>query len=73
MKKPKSHKRGARYIRKRPRSKRQSWRVASRHSYGRSEKILRRNRKLWVRLHAKEGRQLDKLAIKEEFSASGSS
>ncbi len=34
-----------------------------RHTYGHTEKILRRNRKLWTRLAAKRRRRLDKEAV----------
>jgi hypothetical protein len=34
-----------------------------RHTYGHTEKILRRNRKLWTRLAAKRRRRLDKQAV----------
>ena len=63
-KKPKQGKSIA-WTRVRTRSKRQGWRVFSRHRYGHSEKILRRNRKLWARLFSKEGRRLDGAAIRE--------
>lgn len=49
----------------RPRSTQQSGALAQRRQYGRTEKILRRNRKLWTRLYAKIGRRLDKQAITE--------
>ncbi len=49
----------------RPRSSRQSGFIRQRRTYGHTEKILRRNRKLWARLFSKEGRRLDKLAIAE--------
>lgn len=35
----------------------------ARHMWGSTEKILRRNRKLWVRLANKRRRVLDKLAV----------
>lgn len=38
--------------------------LMKRHTYGRTEKILRRNRKLWTRLLGKRRRRLDGLAIK---------
>lgn len=36
--------------------------VSSRHSFGSTEKIRRRNRKTWTRLAAKRRRELDKKA-----------
>ena len=51
-----------------PRSKRQGGLRVNRHSFGRSEKILRRNRKTWTRKFAKEGRRLDKQEIKDQQS-----
>jgi hypothetical protein len=38
--------------------------IYKRHTWGSTEKILRRGRKLWSRLFAKRRRQLDKDAIK---------
>lgn len=38
--------------------------IQKRHTFGRSEKILRRNRKTWTRLAAKRRRQLDKEAVR---------
>lgn len=49
----------------RGRSPRQSNLLGQRHGFGRTEKILRRNRKTWTRLFAKEGRRLDQVAIVE--------
>jgi hypothetical protein len=37
--------------------------IYKRHTWGSTEKILRRGRKLWSRLFAKRRRQLDKDAI----------
>ena len=42
-----------------------SWPVRSRHTYGHTEKILRRNRKTWTRLLNKRRRALDKKKIEE--------
>jgi hypothetical protein len=39
--------------------------MTSRHSYGRTEKILRRCRKIWTRLTNKRRRDLDKKIIGE--------
>ena len=39
--------------------------VIKRHAFGATEKILRRNRKIWTRLAAKIRRRLDQKAIKE--------
>jgi hypothetical protein len=39
--------------------------VSSRHSYGRTEKILRRNRKIWTRLLNKRRRVVDKAKVDE--------
>jgi hypothetical protein len=39
--------------------------ISDRHSYGSTEKILRRCRKIWTRLAAKIRRRLDKKAIQE--------
>jgi hypothetical protein len=47
----------------RPRSRRQEALIRARRGYGRTEKILRRNRALWSRMFAKEGRRLDKEEI----------
>lgn len=47
------------------RSEKQGSLILKRHNFGHTEKIRRRNRKLWRRLYAKEGRQLDKQAIKD--------
>jgi len=49
----------------RPRSDHHGWLLAQRRAFGSTDKILRRNRKLWTRLAAKEGRQLDKQAVRE--------
>jgi len=38
--------------------------IYKRHAFGSTEKILRRNRKTWVRLGNKRRRQLDKDAVK---------
>jgi len=50
-----------------PRSTRQTRILVDRRTYGSTEKILRRNRRLWSRLFSKEGRRLDKLAVTEEM------
>ena len=39
--------------------------IAKRHTYGSTEKILRRNRKIWTRLAAKIRRRLDQKATQE--------
>jgi len=39
--------------------------IRSRHTWGRSEKILRRNRALWSRLTGKRRRAVDKDEIKK--------
>lgn len=39
--------------------------VQSRHSFGSTEKILRRNRKTWTRLANKRRRALDKKAVEQ--------
>jgi len=44
--------------------------IVQRHAYGRSEKILRRNRKLWTRLYAKIGRRHDQEIIREGLDES---
>ena len=56
-----------------PRSKRQAFIRADRIRYGSTEKILRRNRRLWERKFAKEGRRLDKIAINESINDSEAS
>jgi hypothetical protein len=62
----KADKRGWRRVRGKPRSPGQAETVRSRHTFGRTEKILRRNRKTWTRLHSKIGRQLDKQEVQEQ-------
>jgi hypothetical protein len=52
-----------------PRDPRQSNVISDRRSYGSTEKILRRNRKLWTRLFAKVGRRLDKEATQESVES----
>ncbi len=49
----------------RPRSPEQNGPIEQRHTYGRTEKILRRNRAIWSRLFAKIGRRIDARVIKE--------
>lgn len=44
--------------------------VEKRHTFGSTEKILRRNRKIWTRLAAKIRRRLDDRAIVESGSSS---
>jgi len=39
--------------------------INDRHTYGSTEKILRRNRKLWTRLANKRRRRIDKNKIEE--------
>lgn len=39
--------------------------ISKRHVYGRTEKILRRNRKIWVRLANKRRRELDRQSVTE--------
>lgn len=46
-----------------PRSKRQMWTIKQRRRFGSTEKILRRNRRMWCRLTAKIGRRLDREAV----------
>lgn len=53
-----------------PRSSAAGFLLAQRRSFGWCEKVLRRNRKLWTRLFAKEGRRLDKIAVHEELEES---
>jgi hypothetical protein len=68
---PGAEKAGARrVVEDRPRSSKAHWIQRKRRTFGRTEKILRRNRRLWSRLHAKEGRRLDKLAVCEGFDQS---
>lgn len=40
-----------------------TWTLFGRHGYGRTEKILRRNRKTWTRLLNKRRRRLDRDSI----------
>ena len=42
--------------------------IIKRHTFGRTEKILRRNRKIWTRLAAKRRRANDKKKIDEQDS-----
>lgn len=42
--------------------------IYKRHAFGSTEKILRRNRKIWTRLAAKIRRRLDQKAAKESES-----
>jgi hypothetical protein len=49
----------------RPRTPDQSGALCQRRQYGSTEKILRRNRKLWTRLYAKIGRRHDKQVVQE--------
>jgi len=53
-----------RIVAKKCRSLGQELVLKSRHGFGMSEKIRRRNRKTWTRLFQKIGRQLDKKEIK---------
>lgn len=63
---PGAEKAGARRtVAERPRSSKSHWLQRKRRTFGHTEKILRRNRRLWQRLYAKEGRRLDKLAVRE--------
>lgn len=55
-----------RVVRQKPRSARQAYLGWLRRSFGSTEKILRRNRKTFTRLFAKEGRRLDKQEIHEQ-------
>lgn len=50
-----------------PESSRENWLLVLKRSFGSTEKILRRNRKLWNRLINKERRSLDKEAIEESL------
>lgn len=52
-----------RIVKKKCRSLGQTLVLVSRHGFGRTEKIRRRNRKTWTRLFQKIGRQLDKKEI----------
>lgn len=45
--------------------------IWSRMMFGSTEKILRRNRRIWERLTAKIRRRLDKEAIKSELNNAG--
>ena len=49
----------------RPRDPEQNGPLMQRHTFGHTEKILRRNRQLWSRLFAKIGRRLDARIVKE--------
>ena len=49
-----------------PESKDISFTENKRHHFGSTEKILRRNRKLWIRLANKQKRKLGKKEIKEQ-------
>lgn len=65
---PGDEKAGARRaVAERPRSEKALWLQRKRRTFGSTEKILRRNRRLWERLYAKEGRRLDKLAVREQL------
>lgn len=50
---------------RKPRSSRQDWQINDRRTFGSTEKILRRIAPLWRRMFAKEGRRLDRGAVKE--------
>ena len=56
-------KRRYRIIKHKPRNLRQSNIVSCRHTFGSTEKILRRNRRIWEKLYAKIGRQIDKKEV----------
>lgn len=64
-KKPKSENKSKRRPSLKARSTRQGETIFCRHSFGSTEKILRRNAQLWRRLFSKEGRRLDQVAIVE--------
>lgn len=49
-------------------NKRQSWAISDRHHYGSTEKILRRNRKLWTRLLGKRRRANGKETIAKQLA-----
>jgi hypothetical protein len=49
----------------RPRTPDQNGPLSQRRQFGSTEKILRRNRKLWTRLYAKIGRRHDKQVVQE--------
>ena len=69
---PGTEKAGARRRpKKRPRSPELNGPLAQRHSFGSTEKILRRNRKLWSRLYAKIGRRIDARAVNEGLEERG--
>ena len=55
-----------------PRSPRQDWQINDRRTFGSTEKILRRIAPLWRRLFAKEGRRLDRKAVREGLGEKGS-
>ena len=67
-KKPKSTNKSHTRPSLKPRSARQSNLLCARSGFGRTEKILRRNRKTWTRKFAKEGRQLDKAEVQAGLS-----
>jgi hypothetical protein len=60
----KEGKRGWRHPVGRPESAEIGAATAMRHSFGGTEKVLRRNRKTWTRLGNKRRRQLDKESAK---------
>ena len=56
-------KRSFRLVKYKHRNTKQCDAVSCRHTFGSTEKILRRNRRIWERLYAKIGRQIDKEEI----------
>jgi hypothetical protein len=56
-----------RSVRKKPEIEGVGLATQARHVFGRTEKILRRNRKLWVRLGNKRRRQYAKDTIRSEM------
>ena len=63
----KEGKRGWRKIKAPFEHERIDWAISARHSYGSTEKILRRNRKIWTRLANKIRRRLGKEIIEKEI------
>lgn len=60
-------KRWFRRVRLRPESSKMSDAISSRHTFGSTEKILRRNRKTWTRLLAKRRRAHGQRMIREHL------
>lgn len=69
---PETEKAGARrHPKLKPQSPEQNGPLMQRHTFGHTEKILRRNRKLWSRLYAKIGRRIDARAVSEGLEERG--